>query len=46
VNVDALRAALQGWPSTTYHLGEALAWVVGILIVFVPLSVNKYRRTV
>ena len=46
VSVDALRAALQGWPSTTYHLSSALAWMAAILIVFVPLSVNKYRRTV
>ena len=46
VNVDALRALLQGWPSTTYHLGAAVAWVVGILVVFVPLSVRKYRNSV
>jgi ABC-2 type transport system permease protein/oleandomycin transport system permease protein len=46
VSVDALRGALEGWKSTTYHLGSALAWMAAILIVFVPLSVNKYRRTV
>jgi ABC transporter DrrB family efflux protein len=46
VNVDALRALLQGWPSGTYHLGIAVAWVVGILVVFVPLSVRRYRRSV
>jgi ABC-2 type transport system permease protein/oleandomycin transport system permease protein len=45
VTVDALRALLEGWPSTTYHLAEALAWVAAILIVFVPLSVRKYRRS-
>jgi ABC-2 type transport system permease protein/oleandomycin transport system permease protein len=46
VSVDALRGALQGWPSTTYHLASALAWMAAILIVFVPLSVRTYRRTV
>jgi hypothetical protein len=46
VSVDALRGALEGWKSTTYHLGSALAWMAAILIVFVPLSVHKYRRTV
>lgn len=46
VTVDSLRALLTGWPSQTYHLAEAVAWVVGILAVFVPLSVNKYRRSV
>jgi ABC-type multidrug transport system permease subunit len=46
VSVDALRGALEGWPSTTYHLASALAWMAAILIVFVPLSVNRYRRIV
>jgi ABC transporter DrrB family efflux protein len=46
VTVDSLRALLTGWPGQTYHLAASLAWVVGILVVFVPLSVNKYRRSV
>jgi ABC transporter DrrB family efflux protein len=46
VTVDSLRALLEGWPSQTYHLWGSLAWVVGILVVFVPLSVSKYRRSV
>ena len=46
VTVDSLRALLEGWPSQTYHLGVSLVWVVGILVVFVPLSVSKYRRSV
>jgi ABC transporter DrrB family efflux protein len=46
VTVDALRALLEGWPSTIYHLDRALAWVVAILVVFVPLSVRKYRRSI
>ena len=46
VTVDSLRALLEGWPHQTYHLASAVGWVVGILVVFVPLSVNRYRRTV
>jgi ABC transporter DrrB family efflux protein len=46
VTVDSLRALLEGWPSQGYHLWTSIAWVVGILVVFVPLSVNKYRRSV
>jgi ABC-2 type transport system permease protein/oleandomycin transport system permease protein len=46
VTVDSLRALLEGWPSQTYHLWTSIAWVVGILVVFVPLSVSKYRRSV
>ena len=46
VTVDSLRGLVEGWPSQTYHLGVTLAWVVGILVVFVPLSVSKYRRSV
>jgi ABC-2 type transport system permease protein len=46
VTVDTMRGLLEGWPSATYHLGETLLWAVGILLVFVPLSVRKYRRSV
>jgi ABC transporter DrrB family efflux protein len=46
VTVDSLRALLTGWPSQSFHLAASLAWVVGILVVFVPLSVSKYRRSV
>jgi ABC-2 type transport system permease protein/oleandomycin transport system permease protein len=46
VTVDSLRALFEGWPSQAYHLWASIAWVVGILVVFVPLSVNKYRRSV
>jgi len=45
VTVDSLRALLEGWPSQSYHLVASLAWVVGILVVFVPLSVSRYRRS-
>jgi hypothetical protein len=34
-------AAIGGVPDS---LGWSLAWIVGILVVFVPLSVWRYRR--
>ena len=42
--VDAVRGFLLGQPvgSTGW---QAFAWCVGILLVFVPLSVSLYRRT-
>ena len=46
VTVDSLRALLEGWPSQTYHLRVTLVWVAAILVVFVPLSVSRYRRSV
>jgi len=46
VTVDSLRALLEGWPSQSYHLGVTVAWVAAILVVFVPLSVSRYRRSV
>jgi ABC-2 type transport system permease protein len=51
--VQALRALalggdtatrLQGG-STFTHVWQAVAWIVGILLVFVPLAVRRYRRT-
>jgi ABC-2 type transport system permease protein/oleandomycin transport system permease protein len=41
--VDAVRALVLGGPLTDKVLA-ALAWMVGILVVFVPLSVARYRR--
>jgi ABC-2 type transport system permease protein len=43
ITVDALRALTLGGPITTPLL-QSLAWIVGILAVFVPLAVNRYRR--
>ena len=43
VTVDALRALTLGGP-VTRSLLESLAWITGILLVFVPLAVNRYRR--
>jgi ABC transporter DrrB family efflux protein len=53
VTVDAVRfltlgpdlahtAGLQG--STTTHVLQALAWIAGILLVFAPLAVRRYRK--
>jgi ABC-2 type transport system permease protein/oleandomycin transport system permease protein len=43
LTADAARtlALTGGIPSS---LGESLAWIAGILVVFVPLSVWRYRR--
>jgi hypothetical protein len=43
VTVDALRALTLGGPITKPLL-QSLAWIAGILLVFVPLAVNRYRR--
>jgi ABC transporter DrrB family efflux protein len=40
---EAVRALCQGGPTAT-HVLHALAWITGILLVFVPLSVRRYRR--
>ena len=45
LTVDTMRSLLTGWPTTTYHLGLTVLWMVGILVVFVPLSVRMYRRS-
>lgn len=45
VTVDALRALVLGGP-TAEHVWQALAWIVGLLVVTVPVAVLRYRRTV
>jgi ABC transporter DrrB family efflux protein len=40
---EAVRALCQGGP-TAAHVLHALGWIAGILLVFVPLSVRRYRR--
>jgi ABC-2 type transport system permease protein/oleandomycin transport system permease protein len=50
--VDAIRSLTLGGRiaheanlgSTSTHVWQALAWIVGILVVFVPLAVRRYRR--
>ena len=41
--VDAIRALCVGQP-TTSPLLHALAWMIGLLAVFIPLSVVRYRK--
>jgi ABC-type polysaccharide/polyol phosphate export permease len=44
VTVDALRTLTLGGPTVRPVL-LALAWIVAILTVFVPLTVWQYRRS-
>lgn len=43
VAVDAVRVLMLGGPATSAVL-QSLAWSVGILAVFGPLAVRRYRR--
>lgn len=43
VVVNAARALTVGGPTTTLVL-KSIAWIVGIIAVFAPLAVRKYRR--
>ena len=45
VTASAVRALMIGGPTTSYVL-QSLAWCVGILLVFGPIAVRRYRRTV
>jgi ABC-2 type transport system permease protein/oleandomycin transport system permease protein len=45
VTASAARALILGTPVSSY-LWQALAWDAGILLLFVPLSVWRYRRAV
>jgi ABC-2 type transport system permease protein/oleandomycin transport system permease protein len=45
VTASAVRALVLGGPTWTY-LWQSLAWLAGILLVFVPLAVRRYRRAV
>jgi ABC transporter DrrB family efflux protein len=44
VTASAVRALMIGGPTTSYLL-QSLAWCAGILLVFVPIAVRRYRRT-
>jgi len=41
--VDAVRALVLGQPATDEVL-TAVAWCVGVIVVFAPIAVRKYRR--
>ncbi len=45
VTASAVRALVLGGPTTSWVL-QALAWCGGILLVFAPLAVRKYRKIV
>jgi ABC transporter DrrB family efflux protein len=45
VTASAARALILGTPATSYVL-QSLAWVAGVLVVFVPIAVGRYRRAV
>jgi ABC transporter DrrB family efflux protein len=45
VTASAVRALVVGGPTTTYVL-QCVAWCLGILVVFAPLAVARYRKTV
>jgi ABC-2 type transport system permease protein/oleandomycin transport system permease protein len=45
VTASAVRALVLGGPTAEYVL-QSLAWSAGILLVFAPLAVRRYRRAV
>lgn len=45
VTAEAARALMLGGPTTSPVL-QSLAWSIGILVVFAPLAVRRYRRAV
>lgn len=44
LTVNTVRALVLGGPVADYAW-QSIAWILGILIVFVPLAVNKYRKS-
>ena len=45
ITVDAIRALILGTPLSP-RLWQALAWIVALLVVFIPLAVRQYRKAV
>src|SRR6266545_4313056 len=45
VTASAVRALVIGGPTTSY-LVQSVAWCAAILLVFAPIAVQRYRRTV
>ncbi len=43
--VDAIRRCVLGGPTTSLVL-QSPAWSIGIITVFVPLAIARYRRVV
>jgi ABC-2 type transport system permease protein/oleandomycin transport system permease protein len=42
--INAVRALVLGGP-TASDVVQALAWCIGIIVVFAPLAVHRYRRS-
>ncbi len=45
VTASAIRDLVLGFPATS-HVLQSLAWSAGILLVFAPIAVRRYRRAV
>jgi ABC-2 type transport system permease protein/oleandomycin transport system permease protein len=45
VTASAVRALTLGTPASSYVI-QSLCWTAGLLLVFVPLSVSRFRRAV
>jgi ABC-type multidrug transport system permease subunit len=45
VTASAVRALVLGGPTASY-VWQSLAWAAGIVLVFAPLAVWRYRRAV
>ena len=43
--VNTVRALTVGGTLTPY-VGQSILWIIGILVVFIPLAISLYRRTV
>ena len=43
ITVDAVRACTIGGPTATYVF-RSIVWSLGIIAVFAPIAVRKYRR--
>jgi ABC-type multidrug transport system permease subunit len=44
--IDAARALMLGEGSVSDTLPKAIAWMVGLVAVFAPLTIYRYRRRV
>jgi ABC-2 type transport system permease protein/oleandomycin transport system permease protein len=42
--INAVRALVLGGPTSEYVI-KAILWCIGIVIVFAPLAVSRYRRS-
>ena len=45
ITVDAIRALVLG-TELAPRLWQALAWIIVLLVVFIPLAVRQYRKAV